>query len=297
MSPKVSIIIPVYNGAAFISEAIESIFNQSFQDFELIVIDDGSTDETQEIVHQFGKRLAYFYQKNQGRAATRNAGLKKAKGLYVAFLDADDFWNSDRLERGVRVLDSESDIGLVHGTIEIIDSQGNLDERQTKWAHTFYRQELKKGSGYVRLLQGCAIFSSAVLFRREFIDQVGYYDESFPIYEDYDWYLRFALKYRMKLLEGPALIKYRLHPSNSFTQFTPDEIAKIYLAILDKQLNEIHSQLLDRKFKSHVLKKMVEFHWRLHDKAHIKTKAFEIARLNPRLFLDLRLLIRFMLSL
>lgn len=292
MTPQVSIIIPVFNGARFISDAIDSIFRQTFQDFEVIMIDDGSTDETREIVSRY-RGLIYHYQENQGRPAARNTGLRHARGEYVAFLDADDIWNPDRLERGVNLLNAEPEIGLLHGEVTAIDAHGAQDESYTKWLRNFYVRERQKGSGYLRLLDRCAIFSSSVLFRRKCIDEVGFYDMSFPIYEDYDWYLRLASVHRISLMPGPAVAKYRLHDSNSFKLYTPENIARIYLRILEKQLLRVTSPEL----RSHVLKKMVDFHWRLKEKSEIRKKASEAIALNPKMIFNWRLFARLLFSL
>lgn len=298
---KVSVIIPAYNAAPYLSEAVESVFRQTFSDFEALVIDDGSTDETPRIAERFRPRLAYCRTEHQGRAAARNEGLRRARGEYVAFLDADDVWEPDRLERGVRLLDQRPEIGLVHGEVAAIDGDGNPKARETAALRKTYRMERHFGSGYLWLLSDeSAIFSSTVLFRRAAAERVGFYDGAFPVYEDYDWYLRFAFEYPFFLLESPPVAKYRLHGANSFTEFSPDRVAKIYLAILEKQLAALQAHGTDRESrvrKSRVLRKMVEFHWRMREKKEVRAKLWEAARLDPALALDSRSIARFVLSL
>ena len=96
--PLVSVIIPTYNSAGYIEEALESVFEQTLQDFEIIVVDDGSTDGTGEVLRKYGDRIRYIYQENNGPASARNGGIRVARGEYIAFLDADDLWVSTKLE-------------------------------------------------------------------------------------------------------------------------------------------------------------------------------------------------------
>ncbi|OGW85168.1 MAG: hypothetical protein A3C35_07185 [Omnitrophica bacterium RIFCSPHIGHO2_02_FULL_46_11] len=300
MPPKVSVLIPAYNMASYLSEAIESVFRQTFKDFELIVIDDGSTDNTREIVSRFkNHRIDYYYQDNQGRAAARNTGLHLAKGQYVAFLDADDVWNPDRLDRGVAALDSTPELGLVHGEVEVIDEKGTQDLKRTAQIRKYYQAERKKGSGHLRLLDKCAIFSSAILLRREYAVQVGDYDTAFPIYEDYDWYLRFSFCYPIGLINGPPIAKHRLHSENSFSGFDSKQHAEIYIRILEKQLAQVWKSEAGSagKRRSLILKKLVEFYWRTGDKDQVRVKLLEAVRLNPMLAFDLRSIWRLIFSL
>lgn len=298
MAPKVSVIVPAYNMAHYLPQAIQSVLNQTFTDFELILIDDGSMDGTREAAGRYADRLRYFHQPNQGRAGARNAGLQMAAGEYAAFLDADDVWNPDRLERGVLFLDRNSQIGLVHGEVDVIDLNGNVNQSQTAGLKNFYRQERRKGSNYLRLLDQCAIFSSTILFRRPLGEEIGAYDTSFKILEDYDWYLRFASKYPIALLGEPAVARYRIHKTNSVSQFGPDTIAKIYIKILEKQLAQLESQRSpSKKQRSRILKKLVEFHWRIRDQRQVKARLLEAFRLDPLLLLDGRSVGKLLLSL
>ncbi len=300
-APKVSVIIPAFNAARYLEAAIQSVFAQTFSDFEVVVIDDGSTDETEQMVKRFGSKLGYRRQEHAGRAHARNTGLTWARGEYIAFLDADDVWKSDRLSRGVRLLDQRSDIGLVHGEVSVIDAEGNLKAEETNSLRKTYRFERNFGSGYLWLLADhSAIFSSTILFRRDLVSRVGFYDETFPIYEDYDWYLRFAFGHSFFLLDPPAVAQYRKHGANSFTEFTPEIVSQIYLAILEKQLTELQTLNAGQQNRirtSRVLRKMAEFHWRLRDKGQVKAKLLEAAKLDPRLVLDVRSLARFVFSL
>lgn len=104
--PKVSIIIPTYNSAKYIHDAIESVLNQTYQDFEIIVMDDGSIDNTKKVLRSYieSKKIRYFYQKNKGPSAARNKGIREAKGEYIAFLGADDIWHKKKLEKSINFM-------------------------------------------------------------------------------------------------------------------------------------------------------------------------------------------------
>jgi glycosyltransferase involved in cell wall biosynthesis len=300
MLPKVSVIIPTYNAASFIRQAIESVLGQTYPDWELIVIDDGSTDKTFEMVSPFRDRLRYVTQRNQGRPQARNAGLRKAKGEYIAFLDADDVWKPGRLERGVGFLEQRPEIGLIHGEVEVINVEGKLMPKETEQTKKFYRIERKKGSGYLRLLDRSAIFSSTILLRRECINRVGFYDTSFPIYEDYDWYLRFSLNFKIGLLDGPPVACYRIHDENVTRRYDSKTIAEIYIGILEKQLARQGEKLKGfelRKAQSHLLAKLAEFHLVRHDKKQARSKLLDAFRLDPTVALEWDSLKRLIFSL
>ena len=124
--PKVSVIIPVYNGERFICDAIESVLAQTYKDFELIVMDDGSQDQTNQRIKGYGHRLTYLYLPNSGQARARNLGHTHSSGEYLAFLDSDDRWYPKMLEVEVRAMDENPQAGLVYSDVGIIDEEGKL---------------------------------------------------------------------------------------------------------------------------------------------------------------------------
>ena len=124
MQPKISIIIPTFNCGDFIYRTIESVFAQTYKNYEIIIVDDGSTDSTKDKIDLISKKgipINYIYQANAGPAAARNTGIRNAAGEYITFLDADDFWIPEKLELQVDVLERESDIGLVYGDVKNYD--------------------------------------------------------------------------------------------------------------------------------------------------------------------------------
>ncbi len=143
--PKVSVIIATYNRTHFVCEAIESVLNQTFPDFEIIVIDDGSIDNTKQVLEKYASRIQYIFQENKGRAEARNTGIKNAKCEYIAFLDDDDIWLPNKLEKQVIFLDSHPDIELVYTFTEVINEQGRLLEEETKNHLKLYKKAMKIG--------------------------------------------------------------------------------------------------------------------------------------------------------
>ena len=230
--PNISVIVPAYNCAQYLPEAIKSILGQTYQDFEIIVIDDGSTDHTRAIVEEYQKRypekIRYIYQENQGLACARNAGLRNARGEYIALLDADDQWLPERLEAGVRALEIDNGIGLVHSdTIIISKEEGPLNK---KWKKKY------KMSGHIFLslfLRKTHISCPTVLFRKECCARVGLFDENLTRLgcEDRELWLRIAQKYKIVYI-NKILACYRVS-KNSMSR-DKYKMLKARLYIVDK---------------------------------------------------------------
>lgn len=236
LSPKVTVIIPTYNRSHLIRDAVESVLNQTYQDFELIVVDDGSTDNTKEILSVYQDKLTYIYQDNQGRSHARNHGIKLARGEYIAFLDSDDVWFLDKLARQVPVLESAPpDVVLVHGYKCIVDK--NL-QPVLGWElklRDLYALVEKREETYENFLYFNCLFTSTVLVRKTSLLEISGYDVFIEGREDLDLYLRLLLKgCHFTLIPEPPLIKYRWHENNT------DELSSnySYLEVYEKHLSE-----------------------------------------------------------
>ena len=141
--PKISVIIPAYNAELWINKTIQSVLDQTFNDFEIIVVDDGSTDNTSQVVHQFSDpRVQYIYQNNQKAAGARNTGISKARGEYIAFLDADDLFKPSKLIKQFSLLENKPYLGGVTCGFDIIDQEGNSIKEEQYW-HTHSQLDLK----------------------------------------------------------------------------------------------------------------------------------------------------------
>ncbi len=197
--PKVSVIIPTFNRADLLPQAIDSILYQSYTDFELIVVDDGSTDASQEILSGYRGKLRYLFQSNTGVSAARNLGIKKARGRYISFLDSDDLWLRDKLREQIGLM--KSDPGIRVSYTDEIWMRGGKRVNQGK--------RHRKYSGWIlkELLPICLISPSSVMMERGVFEEVGLFDEGFPVCEDYDLWLRISSRMPIHLIEKPLIIK------------------------------------------------------------------------------------------
>jgi glycosyltransferase involved in cell wall biosynthesis len=206
--PTVSVIIPTYNQANFIDKAIESVLSQTYQDFEIIVINDGSTDNTEEIIRGFkDKRVKYVKKyKNKGISVARNIGIKVARGKYIALLDSDDEWLPEKLDKQIKILQDESpELGVVYSNLCYIDENGKNMNRKLR--------NSKKAEGYIYedlLEKYCVGSPSSFLIKKECFNRVGLFDDLLSGQEDWDMWIRIAKYYRFALIKIP-LVKYRLH--------------------------------------------------------------------------------------
>jgi len=198
--PWVSIIIPTYNRRDFLREAIRSVLEQSFRDFELIVVDDGSDDGTREMIQrEFPGLLTYLYQENQGVSRARNRGLELAQGEFVAFLDSDDLWLPRKLERQMAFMQSHPKAQICY-TDEIWIRRGvrvNPKKKHAKYS----------GWIYPRCLPLCIISPSSALMRRGLLEEVGGFDEELPVCEDYDLWLRISARHPIHFLPEKLIVK------------------------------------------------------------------------------------------
>ncbi|MBI4355948.1 MAG: glycosyltransferase [Candidatus Omnitrophica bacterium] len=214
MTPKVSVVVPTYNRAHLIPEALESIWAQTYRDLEVIVVDDGSTDDTREILRPWWPRLRYIYQPNQGCAAARNRGISLARGTYVAFLDSDDRWLPDKLAQQVAWLEAHSKAGLVYSRLwrYVLGRDAEREICPRELPATFL--DVLRGSGFIP--------TSTVMVRRRCLEAVGLFDVSLPVAEDWDLWLRIARRYPIAALPA-VLAEHREHATN----ITKD-LAKVY---------------------------------------------------------------------
>lgn len=203
--------IPTYNRAYYLDGALESIFSQTFRDFEVLVVDDGSTDETPAVLAPYGERIRVVRQENHGRAAARNRAVSEARGRYVSFLDSDDRWLPEKLERHVQLLEARPDVAMVHGHVDVIDEGGQRLAEESERHRRLFSAAHRKPVTYAGYAFDCRCFSSAMTARVDAVERVGLYDPSLLL-DDYDVYLRLALEFAIEFLDGPPVAAYRLHP-------------------------------------------------------------------------------------
>jgi glycosyltransferase involved in cell wall biosynthesis len=195
----ISVIIPVYNGEAFIKEAIESVIRQNIDGIEILVIDDGSTDHTKDIVAAMPyESIVYLYQENQGPSHARNLGLKKARYDYISFLDADDVWPASKLHTQLNAFHISPLLEMVGGLIEYLYMPGSEDRKK--------QLDIEKPVFNVQL--------GALLVRKEIVDIIGYFNENMRLSEDQDWLLRAREKKISIHILNEVMLYYRIHPGN-----------------------------------------------------------------------------------
>lgn len=211
-TPLVSVIIPAYNRADYLPETLDSLQVQTLQDFETILVDDGSTDGTADLVRARPEPIHYIHQDNAGPAAARNRGLSEARGQFVAFLDSDDLWRPRFLEVAVQRLRSDPTADIAFCRFLTIDDQNRILNGHGKRAFS--------GDITARLFASTFITTPSVLIRREVINQVGGFNSSLPTNEDYDLWLRLSLKHRFSYIDEPLCLR-RSHPGTQSRNGSP----------------------------------------------------------------------------
>lgn len=208
MTPTVSVILTTHNRAdTYLVPSIESVLSVNYRDFEVIVVDDGSTDGTEALVRRFGDALRYARQENLGLPAARNLGLHLARGHYVCFQDDDDLYLPHRFDEQVPLLNREEETGLVYGqALQFWEGE----EREMVWPTT---EEMFEGRVFDKLFYRDFIPIQTVLFRRELLEEVGNLDVSMTIVEDWEFLLRFTARYPVRYVARP-LYRHRRHGGN-----------------------------------------------------------------------------------
>ena len=228
----VSVIVPTYNRWPMVGEAVESVLAQTVSDYELIVVDDGSTDETRSRLRGFGARLTVLTRSRGGVAAARNLGANRSSGRYLAFLDSDDLWRPRKLERQLHFMERRPRVCICQ-TEEIWIRNGvrvNPRNRHRKPSGDIFRASLEL----------CLVSPSAVMLRRDFFERVGGFDESLPVCEDYDLWLRIAKDTEVPLIPEALVTKRGGHADQlsrstwGLDRFRVQSIAKLIEAGLDE---------------------------------------------------------------
>lgn len=202
---KVSICIPTYNRKEYIKETIDSILSQTYKDFEIVIVDDGSTDGTEDVLKELDIPVTYYWQENSGDAAARNKLIELAKGKYISFIDSDDLLMPDAIERMVRIMEAEDGNVIVYGSYFRIDKHGKIYGR--------CKRRLYSGSITQHLFESILVHACGSLFPTRILRESPAFDTSFHICSDYDLWLRLSMKYRFIALRDPTF-KRRRHSTN-----------------------------------------------------------------------------------
>lgn len=247
-SPKVSVVIPAYNAEATLEGTLQSVLGQTFSDIEVLVVDDGSQDRTSEIARCFGNPVRVIFQENRGVSEARNNGVKGARGLYIALLDADDVWHPDKLEKQVRMLDANQDVmGNYVGVVRVSASGDTLEHLPARGFDDLCRSLLLHSSVI-------PTSPSSLVLRREAFDLVGLFDPRFSQCADWDFLIRASLKVTLAPVEG-WLVRYRTAMGNMSSDISLLE--RDTFAVLDKfyasEDARPYQDIKDRVYSNHWL--------------------------------------------
>lgn len=206
-APLITVTVITYNRAGMVTEALDSVFAQTYPHFEVVVVDDGSTDDTGRVIQErYGDRLTYIYQENQGPASARNASIRAAGGEYVALMDDDDLWLPTKLDKQVAALEEHPECALAYCAC----LEATADGQSTGQIHKSTDQG-RTGDNFALFLRRAVIMETSVIVRRSALDEVGLFDEELPTAKDTDMFLRMALRFPAVYLREPLML-VREHP-------------------------------------------------------------------------------------
>jgi len=231
-NPKISVIIPTYNRADLITRAISSVLNQTYKSFEIIVIDDGSTDNTKEVLKSYieKKQIKYLYQQNHGPAAARNLGIKYSKGELIAFLDSDDEWLPEKLEKQIKIFNESKNarLGVVYCDVAIMEGRKQIAERRSIYKGKIFPQILEKD-----IVWG----GSSAMVNRKIFSVCGNFDENLPESDDWELWIRVSKKFNFDFVPE-VLVKQYVHPGSLSVTIPKLKKIKAYQYILKKFLKD-----------------------------------------------------------
>jgi glycosyltransferase involved in cell wall biosynthesis len=276
---KVSAIIPTYNCSQYVCEAIESVLNQTYKDIEIIVVDDGSTDNTREVLEPYieSKSINYIFQVNKGPGAARNTGIRIAKGEFIAFIDADDLWNKDKIRLQISAIGDAPDSIVLTGIARF-----HTENRNHQGLGITFPPEYKDKSDYVRTLvrlnnNSMANFATA-LVRRSHAVNVGLFDEKINTAEDWDLWVRLACHYKFININQPLHL-YRKYDRSLTRRFDLAKTLKNQIYIIEKVSS---ANILPRnEINSAIISKYLEFGKIFLD----RNKLSEVYKLITKIFL------------
>lgn len=285
--PRISVVVPTFNCAGFIGEALHSVLAQTCRDFRIIVVDDGSTDDTREQLQPFERDITYLHQANQGPSVARNLAARHADGEFIAYLDADDAWLPARLEKQVRFFDENPRAGMVHADTTVVDEGGMTLFKQFNVEHGRHGFH---GDCLHELLQSSRVFMPTVMERLDFFHESGGFDTSIRYGEDYLRWIRIALSGRqIGYIEEP-LARYRWR-GNSLSKDPSRHAAmtESMLHVYETVQQEIaRMQVADRMAAAIVHRKLFELHGDLAhhlrwtgERQGSMHHALQMARLSP----------------
>lgn len=266
----VSVIIPTFNRAEKTARAVSSVLYQTFTNYEIIVVDDGSSDETRGRVSQFGKRVTYVaHSSTRGVSAARNSGIKRSSAPLLAFLDSDDYWLPKKLE---------TQVGFFDTTPQAVACQTNeIWIRKGRRVNPKDRHQKPSGDIFEPSLRLCLVSPSSVMLKRTLLEEVGLFDEALPVCEDYDLWLRIGCRYPVHLIQQNLVVKEGGHP---------DQLSSLHKGMdrfrIKSLLKLIQSGLLDERQRKAALEEL-SFKCRVYGNGCLKRGKLDEGRRYLRL--------------
>ena len=241
--PKISVVIPAYNAMHYLPETLNNLLKQTYDDFEVIIVNDGSSDNIEQWFSQLqDQRIKLISQQNQGAGIARNTGIVNSQGEYIAFLDADDIWESTKLEKQIRILEDNSEVGLVYTWVEYVNDNGESTGRVLK--------HIAEGNVWEKLIESNLIeCGSVAMVRRSCFDDVGIFDLNVGSFvEDWELWLRIASRFPFKVVKE-VLVYYRQHSNSASKNWQAME--KGYKIVIEKAFSSAPNQLKYLQNKSY----------------------------------------------
>ena len=291
--PRVTVAIPTHNRADLVVEALDSVLAQEYADREVVVVDNGSTDETEQRLTPYLDRIHYVRQENRGRAGSRNRALAEASGEFVAFLDSDDLWLPGKLERQVAALDAMPDVGLVHGHVEVIDESGRPLPSLTAAHRSIFATVHRDEASYAQYALTCMCLTSTIMVRRTLLERLGGYDTSLEL-EDLDLYLRIAAISRIHFLDGLPLARYRSHDN----QTGNESLTRGQIAVCNKHLSllEASGRPDARRVRRNLAITLARSYHLLADAPRVRQWTINAVRIDPSALFERGVMRRYLLS-
>lgn len=247
--PRISVIIPTYNCAAFLPETLESVFAQTYSDLEIILVDDGSTDNTPTVVAPYLNRITYVRQKNGGLPAARNTGIRAAKGELIALLDADDLWIVDKLKRQLPRF-GDAEVGIVYSDFSVRYTDGRFQQ-----SYLVNRPLASEGYVLENYIRSRFLFPSTMVIRQKCFEEFGLFDEEMLACEDIELFARICSRWKVARVDTPLVVRYEgthniTSNSRKINQYTilalqkvlarQSDLPKSTREIIDKELGQQH---------------------------------------------------------
>lgn len=267
MNEKVSVIIPVYNGEKYINQAIESVLQQTYTNYEIIVVDDGSTDNSKQILSPYFDKIKYIYQKNQGVATARNKGLEIATGNYIAFLDQDDYFLPNKLESQLQKIVKKPYLGMIIGGWQIVDQKGKGKTAVQPWLKLL-------NLNTEELVIYKPVFLGAMLFRRNWLEKVGKFNIKLIQTPDVELVLRLAVQNCRADWDRQIVVCYRQHDKNASQDvvlqaeelelileqfFTQSDLSPEIIKLKNKSIYQSLVWIAWRFYSNKNLRKMIDY--------------------------------------